>query len=88
VIVGTGRCGTNYTANYLTAAGVRCCYERYFSPWGTLFDTGRVSTSGEGDASWLAVPFLPMDGVRVIHQTRDPLKVIESFYRIGFIRRP
>jgi len=37
-----------------------------------------------GDASWLAVPFLPRSNVIAIHQVRNLLSAIRSFYSIGF----
>lgn len=84
VIIGTGRSGTNYVADYLTAAGHSCTHERYFTMDGPVFRDKQQAFTPEGDASWLAVPFLPLEGVRVVHQTRHPLSVIKSLLKIGF----
>lgn len=84
VIIGTGRCGTNFVADYLTAAGHPCGHERFYRPTGPVYSPGQTQTTREGDSSWLAVPFLPEAGVRVVHQTRAPVAVIASFLKLGF----
>lgn len=72
IITGTGRCGTKFTATLLSEVGIPCGHENYFNPkypkrYGLV-----------GDASWLAVPYLPTYRGTVIHQVRDPLGVISS----------
>lgn len=84
VIIGTGRCGTNYVADYLTAAGHPCGHEQFYRPTGPLYRKSEVTIATEGDSSWLAVPYLPETGIRVVHQTRAPLLVIRSFLKLGF----
>ena len=83
-IIGTGRCGTGFSSKYLTSAGVPFSHERYYTVKGPILRNGRRSFRARGDASWLAVPFLPDPDVIAIHQVRNPLAVILSFYNIGF----
>lgn len=84
VIIGTGRCGTNFVADYLTAAGHSCGHERFYRPTGPLYRAGETRLTSAGDSSWLAVPYLPDSGITAVHQTRAPLPVIKSFLKIGF----
>ena len=84
VIIGTGRCGTNFVSEYLTRAGCYCGHEEYFRPSGPRFFQGRLQVSPRGDSSWMAVPFLPDRDILAIHQTRAPLEVIKSFLKLGF----
>jgi len=84
VIIGTGRCGTNFVADYLTAAGHPCSHERFYRPTGPLYGATATRVTSEGDSSWLAVPYLPASGIIAIHQTRAPLPVIKSFLKLGF----
>lgn len=84
VIIGTGRCGTNYVADYLTAAGYPCGHERFYRPSGPIYGAEETRVTPEGDSSWLAVPYLPDSSITVVHQTRAPLPVIKSFLKIGF----
>lgn len=72
VIVGTGRSGTRYISRVLSAAGIRCGHE----DWWTI--TGTRAIRLLGDASWLAL--FNLDGFRghVYHQVRDPIEVIAS----------
>lgn len=84
VIIGTGRCGTNFVADYLTAAGHPCGHERFYRPSGPLYRATQTQVTPEGDSSWLAVPYLPETGITAVHQTRAPLPVIKSFLKLGF----
>jgi hypothetical protein len=74
VIVGTGRCGTAYIAKLLREMGVACGHEAVFSKRGIT-----ASRTLQGDASWLAVPYLGSYRGVVLHQTRDPMATINSF---------
>ncbi|WP_334142960.1 hypothetical protein [Rhabdothermincola sp.] len=74
VIVGTGRCGTAYIAKLLREMGVRCGHEAVFSKRGVT-----ASRTLQGDASWLAVPYLAHYRGVVLHQTREPMATINSF---------
>ena len=73
-----------FIARALSLAGVPCGHESLF--------TGRsadpIPDGTQGDASWLAAPFLsrlPKDFM-IFHQTRDPIKVILSYVAEGFFR--
>jgi hypothetical protein len=78
VVVSTPRSATQYTARLLTALGLACGHEAYFTPKSqSFFDGGR---SLFGDSSWLAAPFLmslPKETV-IFHQLRDPVNTINS----------
>lgn len=80
VIVGTGRSGTRYISEVLTASGIRCGHEQW---WGL----GGRSMRLDGDASWLAT--FQLDGYhgRVFHQVRDPMKVIRSLVGLDLSSR-
>ena len=80
VIVGTGRSGTRYISEVLTASGIRCGHEQW---WGL----GGRSMRLDGDASWLAT--FQLDGYRgrVFHQVRDPIKVIRSLVGLDLSSR-
>lgn len=83
-IIGTGRSGTTYVADYLTKAGVPVSHESYFTFEGPKLRTPLRDWRTQGDSSWCAVPFLPDPDIVAIHQVRHPYKVIESFYNTGF----
>lgn len=84
VVTGTGRCGTRYASHVLSAAGVPCGHEDVF--------TFRVANQGHrpkwgglaADSSWLAVPFLPRLGARVVLLVRHPLDVVRSMLALGW----
>jgi hypothetical protein len=38
-----------------------------------------------GDSSFLAVPFLPLDGVVVLHQVRNPIEFTRSIVGVNFL---
>lgn len=82
VVVGTGRSGTKYTAELLTALGIPCGHERVYTRHDVKKQWGL-----RGDASWLAVPHLDRFKGVVLHQVRDPLAVVRSFVGIGFFTR-
>ena len=79
VIIGTGRSGTTYIAELLTECGIPCGHE-------TIFDyRGITKRFGyKGDVSWLALPYLSNFNGTVLHQTRHPMKVINSLLGINF----
>lgn len=74
LIVGTGRCGTKFMAEWLTRSGVPCGHEAVFSYRGYTPQPGLVA-----DSSWLAVPYLPLVACRIVHIVRNPLHVVRSF---------
>ena len=81
VVVGTGRCGTQYASHLLSVSGLACGHEEVFTPFGVQRRAGLV-----GDASWHAVPFVVGLGIPAIHLVRRPLDVVNSFLAIGFFR--
>jgi hypothetical protein len=75
VITGTGRHGSRYVADVLTASGIRTGHEKWWNSVGAEND-GYV-----GESSWLAAPHLAeFDGV-VFHQLRNPLLVVNSLVK-------
>jgi hypothetical protein len=56
----------------LSAAGVPCGHESVYGPAGGDWGGWRA------DASWLGAARLPLPGVRVAHQVRDPIAVVGS----------
>lgn len=76
VIVGTGRSGSGYIAAVLTAAGIPCGHEA----WWTCFGVGGSDVAG--DSSCCALPW-GLRGYRglVLHQVRHPLAVVTSMIR-------
>jgi hypothetical protein len=88
VVTGCPRSGTGYTAKLFRALGISCGHESVF---GRRQGVGRepIDWSGfVGDSSWLAVPCLPLDGVIVLHQVRDPLEFVRSLVGIRFLEDP
>lgn len=84
VVTGSGRSGTEYIALTLSAAGLRCGHEAVFGP---RTRTTPAFGAWDGDASWLAAPFLaalPSSTV-VLHQVRHPFAVISSWYGLRFL---
>ena len=84
VIIGTGRSGTAFISEYFRRAGVLISHEQYYTHKGPYLRNPWRYWRTQGDASWLAVPFLPDRGMVAIHQVRHPYKVIDSLFRIGF----
>ena len=84
VVVGTGRCGTAYTAQVLTRMGIPCGHEWVYSAHPRRYPDVEIV----GDSSAQAVPFLPEFTGQVLHQVRDPLRVIGSFLGFGLFRDP
>ena len=88
VVTGCPRSGTGYTAQLFRALGISCGHEAVF---GRRQGLGREPIDWSkfvGDSSWLAVPCLPLDGVIVLHQVRDPLEFVRSLVGIRFLEDP
>lgn len=84
IIVGSGRCGTHYLADVLTAAGCPCSHERVFN-LRAVVDGAPIDWGGyQVSASWLALPWLGLVSARVVLLTRHPLSVVKSFVEIGY----
>ncbi len=86
IVAATPRAATAYIAELLDNLGLGCRHEGYFKfeqCWHAFLDAEQIV----GDATWLAVPFLARmpATVRILHQTRHPLKVIRSLLRIQFL---
>lgn len=83
LITGTGRCGTQWVAAALSAAGVQCTHEVHW--------TRRRAGHGDwtAEASWPAAAYTPVAGAHVVHLVRHPLTVIRSRVAGGlFAARP
>ncbi len=111
VVTGTGRSGTRYIAELLSAAGVPTGHECWFGPWPGLFrgpepihrrtpwervqgpfarlrqELRRRRCAIAGDASWLAVPYLPKFRGHVYLQVRHPLTFVASFLGLGILQK-
>jgi hypothetical protein len=83
IVAGTGRCGTAYIAQVLTHLGVPCGHEWVYAPEKCYTDIDIL-----GDSSAQAVPFIPQFDGLVLHQTRDPLKVIGSLVSFKLFDNP
>lgn len=83
VVVGTGRCGTTYTAELLQRAGIPVDHKAVFTEKGPM-PVERL----EGDASWMAVPYLDRFSGAILHQVREPLAVIDSLLDLGLFASP
>lgn len=71
-------------ARLLCASGVLCGHEQVF----TVHTASPIAApvlwgDYDADASWLAVPRLPMLGVPVLTVVRHPLAVVSSMVRLG-----
>ena len=80
IVTGCGRSGTTSLSHVLNAAGLRCGHEHVFHASGP-----RQARGYDADSSWHAAPFLDTqpEDVRIIHLVRNPVRVVESFVRIG-----
>lgn len=74
LITGTGHCGTLYTAKLLRSVYVNAGHESYYSfPWMPSVPVGV-------DVSWIGALYLDSYKGKVLHQTRNPVKVLNSYY--------
>jgi len=87
VVTGTGRSGTGWCAALLNNAGIFCGHERVFTPKAA---NGGVIDWCEyhADASWLAVPRLPLMNVDACLVIRHPLDVVASMAHMRFGEEP
>lgn len=80
LVTGLGHSGTRWAALLFSALGHECGHERWhnFTPYQGM---------PTPDSSWLAMPNLDRlpAGTRVVHLVRDPLQVLRSMLRIGFL---
>jgi len=82
VVTGTGHSGTGYISKLLCELGINCGHQSVFQPK----TEGAKFTDYQGDASWLAAPFITElpNKIMVFHQVRDPIAVARSIIGIGF----
>ncbi len=85
VVTGCPRSGTAYTAALFSALGVRCGHEKVFGIGQAAGNVPVDWTGADGDSSFLAVPFLPLDDAVVLHQVRNPLEFVRSIVGIAFL---
>jgi hypothetical protein len=85
VITGCPRSGTRYMATLLAALGVRLGHEKVFGIREGLGMRDVRWKKWEGDVSWLAVPFLPLEDTVVLQQVRHPLEFVRSVVGFGFL---
>ncbi|KKM23076.1 hypothetical protein LCGC14_1618860 [marine sediment metagenome] len=81
VITATPRAATRYAATLMQALNVPCVHERVFRPDRPLVDVlSWYQAADRGESSWAAWTFLgSLPGpVVVLHQHRDPWRVIDS----------
>jgi hypothetical protein len=99
VVAGCSRSGTTYMAKLMTALGFPCSHERIFnicriyeSKWDLSDPMTAFSEpeAAQGDASFLSIPYLDQlpKGTVILHQVRDPLKVIRSHMGMRFFAEP
>lgn len=72
IITGSGHSGTGWASQFFTRLGYPCGHENYFNF--TLKDV-------KSDSSWMAIPYLENVNCPIVRLVRDPLKVVQSFYR-------
>jgi hypothetical protein len=85
LVTGCPRSGTKYAATLFRALGVRIGHEDVFGVRQGLRKRPVTWDGQQGDASWLAVPFLPLEDTIVLHQVRHPLEVVRSLCGFGFL---
>lgn len=83
VITGTGRSGTKWAAQALTAGEIPCAHEQACSSWMDDFSDDQVWRDAPriGESSWQAAPFvgeMQAAGVPVVHLVRHPIEVASS----------
>lgn len=74
VVTGSGRCGTQYLAAVLSAAGVPCGHEQVYQD-----DQVRSWENWQADSSWMAAAMLDRVDVPVVLLVRHPLAVVRSW---------
>jgi hypothetical protein len=85
IVTGCPRSGTRYMATLLEALGPRVGHEKVFGIREGLGTRDPRWKKWEGDVSWLAVPFLPVEDTVVLHQVRHPLEFVRSVLGFGFL---
>lgn len=83
VVTGCARSGTGYTAALFNELGMQCGHDEVFGPRREGFTGFRPFL---GESSWMTAPFLARlpEGTVILHQVRDPAKVIASLMSTRF----
>lgn len=91
LIIGTGRSGTGFMSKLLTQNDIPCGHEEVCGYPIKIEDYLKNIKSSEyvAESSWLPVPYLEQikakyPKLRYIHITRDPIKIVKSFYEIEY----
>lgn len=86
VVVGTGRSGTFYTAHLFSGLGIFTGHENVYNSGDSQYHGWAPQEDEiEGESSWMAVPYLDQFGGYILHQTRDPLLVVQSLLGSAFM---
>jgi hypothetical protein len=85
IVTGCPRSGTAYASALFSALGVQCGHEKVFGPAQALGVQPLAWDGADGDSSYLAVPFLPVDDAVVLHQVRHPLGFARSILGTAFL---
>lgn len=85
LVTGCGRSGTGYIADLCNFNDIKCGHEAIFTP-------NKINEWDEtliGESSWYAAPFLDsrFKDIPILHIVRNPVNVINSFYRLGLFSR-
>ena len=89
VVTGCARSATTYTAKAIMGSGVYCSHERSFGSrtvWNGLPNIHKDDLDGTwGDSSWWTAAFMSQlpGEVAVLHQVRNPVKNIRSFWTLN-----
>jgi hypothetical protein len=85
LVTGCPRSGTRYASVLFRRLGVRMSQEAVFGINQGLYGKPPDWGEWEGESSWMAVPFLPLDDTVVLHQVRHPLDFVRSVCGFGFL---
>jgi len=85
VVTGCPRSGTQYAATVFSALGIHCEHEKVFGVAQALGEQPVDWDGADADSSFLAVPFLPLDDVVVLHQVRHPLEFTRSIVGMALL---
>jgi hypothetical protein len=88
VVTGCGCSGTKWVAEALTVLDLQTGHARTYGPDLAIGARPRWRAFHQGDASWLAEPFVPElleQRVPVVRVVRDPLRVVQSAFADGFL---
>lgn len=80
VILSTGRAGSGYIAQVLTAAGIPASHEQYWSMYGTTINhRGLPGSPGIVESSWFSLPYVEQNlQYKLVHLVRNPMYTLSS----------